>query len=315
MEERQVSVDGHAAAPARPVRRLRDPEPDRVRGHVPAARGPARPVPAQADPAPARPARKRCRCSPGTPPGSTRATLPRRASARWPGLLSSPPVEPRSGGCRHLGGARATRSTSAERPASRPALSLGVSPRGATALLASARAWAWLSGRDFVTPDDIKALARPDPASPGPAARRGRARGGHRGRCPRRRARLRPGPSLTHGPHGTPGAPRSGRCPGGGRPGRRGRLVGARRPARRRRVAGRSRPAGPGARRVRARAAAHPGRRHQGPARRGGHRRPARRQPRPAPRAGSPARRLAPLSRRAGTTPHRRRAARGAHAG
>src|SRR6478752_4041173 len=42
-----------------------------------------------------------------------------------------------------------------------PSLSLGVSPRGATALLASARAWAWLSGRDYVTPDDVKALARP----------------------------------------------------------------------------------------------------------------------------------------------------------
>ncbi|HTY72005.1 MAG TPA: MoxR family ATPase [Actinomycetes bacterium] len=48
---------------------------------------------------------------------------------------------------------RATRSS--------PSLSLGVSPRGATALLASARAWAWLSGRDFVTPDDVKALAHP----------------------------------------------------------------------------------------------------------------------------------------------------------
>lgn len=24
-----------------------------------------------------------------------------------------------------------------------------------------ARAWAWLSGRDYVTPDDVKALARP----------------------------------------------------------------------------------------------------------------------------------------------------------
>ena len=42
-----------------------------------------------------------------------------------------------------------------------PSLSLGVSPRGATALLATARAWAWLSGRDYVTPDDVKALARP----------------------------------------------------------------------------------------------------------------------------------------------------------
>jgi len=42
-----------------------------------------------------------------------------------------------------------------------PSLSLGVSPRGATALLATAKAWAWLSGRDYVTPDDVKALARP----------------------------------------------------------------------------------------------------------------------------------------------------------
>ncbi len=37
---------------------------------------------------------------------------------------------------------------------------LGVSPRGATALLRTSRAWAWLTGRDFVTPDDVKALAQ-----------------------------------------------------------------------------------------------------------------------------------------------------------
>jgi MoxR-like ATPase len=49
--------------------------------------------------------------------------------------------------------ARATRQS--------PSLSLGVSPRGATALMNTAKAWAWLSGRDFVTPDDVKALARP----------------------------------------------------------------------------------------------------------------------------------------------------------
>jgi MoxR-like ATPase len=40
-----------------------------------------------------------------------------------------------------------------------PSLSLGVSPRGATALLRTSRAWAWLQGRAFVTPDDVKALA------------------------------------------------------------------------------------------------------------------------------------------------------------
>ncbi|TDK23580.1 MoxR family ATPase [Arthrobacter crusticola] len=42
-----------------------------------------------------------------------------------------------------------------------PSFQLGVSPRGATALLTTARAWAWLSGRNFVTPDDVKTLAMP----------------------------------------------------------------------------------------------------------------------------------------------------------
>ncbi|RKN07776.1 AAA family ATPase [Streptomyces radicis] len=42
-----------------------------------------------------------------------------------------------------------------------PSLSLGASPRGATALLSAARAWAWLSGREYVIPDDVKALALP----------------------------------------------------------------------------------------------------------------------------------------------------------
>src|SRR5215475_6361373 len=42
-----------------------------------------------------------------------------------------------------------------------PSLRLGVSPRGATALMAASRAWAWLSARDYVSPDDVKALAGP----------------------------------------------------------------------------------------------------------------------------------------------------------
>ncbi len=48
--------------------------------------------------------------------------------------------------------ARATRQS--------PSLGLGASPRGAVALMRTARAWAWLSGRGFVTPDDVKALAQ-----------------------------------------------------------------------------------------------------------------------------------------------------------
>ena len=42
-----------------------------------------------------------------------------------------------------------------------PSLALGVSPRGTTMLLHAAKAWAFLSGKDFVTPDEVKAVALP----------------------------------------------------------------------------------------------------------------------------------------------------------
>jgi MoxR-like ATPase len=49
--------------------------------------------------------------------------------------------------------ARATRRS--------PSVKLGVSPRGTTALLASAKAWAWLSGYDAITPDHVQAMVLP----------------------------------------------------------------------------------------------------------------------------------------------------------
>ena len=49
--------------------------------------------------------------------------------------------------------ARATREA--------PSVALGVSTRGAVMLLRAAKAWAWLSGRGFVTPDEVQAVARP----------------------------------------------------------------------------------------------------------------------------------------------------------
>ena len=84
--------------------------------------------------------------------------------------------------------ARATRES--------PSLSLGVSPRGATALLRAARAWAWLDGprlrdarrRQGARPRDARAPAR--------AAPRGRARGRRRRAGARLRARLGAGPPL-----------------------------------------------------------------------------------------------------------------------
>ena len=42
-----------------------------------------------------------------------------------------------------------------------PSVELGVSPRGAASLLHAAKAWAWLSGRTFVTPDEVKAVVKP----------------------------------------------------------------------------------------------------------------------------------------------------------
>ncbi|MWB98866.1 AAA family ATPase [Agromyces seonyuensis] len=49
--------------------------------------------------------------------------------------------------------ARATRQS--------PSVRLGVSPRGTTALLASAKAWAWLTGFDALTPDHVQAMLVP----------------------------------------------------------------------------------------------------------------------------------------------------------
>ncbi len=42
-----------------------------------------------------------------------------------------------------------------------PSVSLGVSPRGASMLLHASKAWAWLIGRPYVTPDEVKAMAKP----------------------------------------------------------------------------------------------------------------------------------------------------------
>ncbi|WP_420734645.1 AAA family ATPase [Brevibacterium luteolum] len=44
---------------------------------------------------------------------------------------------------------------------SAPSFAMGISPRGGTRLLAAAQAQAWMSGRGFVTPDDVKALISP----------------------------------------------------------------------------------------------------------------------------------------------------------
>ena len=49
--------------------------------------------------------------------------------------------------------ARATRQS--------PSVKLGVSPRGATALLAASKAWAWLQGVSAITPDHVQSMVLP----------------------------------------------------------------------------------------------------------------------------------------------------------
>ncbi|NDJ15738.1 AAA family ATPase [Myxacorys almedinensis] len=49
----------------------------------------------------------------------------------------------------------------AQKTRQHPDLLLGASPRSAVAWLGASKAQAWLSGREFVTPDDIKAVASP----------------------------------------------------------------------------------------------------------------------------------------------------------
>lgn len=48
---------------------------------------------------------------------------------------------------------RATRSS--------PVVDLGVSPRGGVAILGLSKAWAWMAGRPYVTPDDVKVITKP----------------------------------------------------------------------------------------------------------------------------------------------------------
>lgn len=158
MEERQVTVDGTPPAPGTLPGR-RDPEPGRVRGTYPLPE-------AQLDrfllklTILFRPVRTRSASSPATPRASTRATCAPPAYAPWRSRPTWRPPAPPWPRHRSPRNHRLRRRHLPCHPRI-AVLTLGVSPRGATALLATARAWAWLTGRDYVIPDDVKALALP----------------------------------------------------------------------------------------------------------------------------------------------------------
>ena len=159
MQEGQVTIDGVVAPAARPVPRARDPEPGRVRGHLPAARGPARPLPrprrdrlperrrGARDAAPARAAASRRRRS----TTSSRSPAPRTCAPRAREVDATEVTDEVVGYVVAI--VRRTREL--------PSVTLGASPRAAVHLLGAAKAAARLAGRAYVTPDDVARMAAP----------------------------------------------------------------------------------------------------------------------------------------------------------
>ena len=197
MEERQVSVEGVARplpdpfvviATQNPVEYegtypLPEAQLDRFLFKLQVAYPDADPGAGDPRPPPRRP-------RPPRPGGRRRA---RRGRRRRPRRRPGEPSTPSTSSPPVLGYlvalARATRES--------PSLSLGVSPRGAASLLHAAKAWAWLSGRTFVTPDEVKAVVKPTLRHRVQVRPELAARGHHRRRRARRRPGHRPGAPLT----------------------------------------------------------------------------------------------------------------------
>ena len=158
MEERQVSVDGEPRALPSPFLVAATQNPVEYEGTYPLPE-------AQLD-------RFLLKVELPLPPREDEVTVLQRHAAGFdPRDLRAAGLRPVAGAADLAAGAAAVRAVAvspevtgyivdiARATRQSPSLSLGVSPRGATALLATSRAWAWLNGRGFVTPDDVKALA------------------------------------------------------------------------------------------------------------------------------------------------------------
>ncbi len=157
MQERQVTSEGETRPLDAPVPRARDPEPDRVRGHLPAPGGAARPVPAAHV--------RRLPVARGRVAGAG-ATAQSAASTRSSSRPSSTGrrcsrCRRRSSTCTCRRPSACTWSTSSPRPATRRRSRSASSPRGSLALLKLSRGRAALRGRDYVTPEDVKTVAVP----------------------------------------------------------------------------------------------------------------------------------------------------------
>ena len=186
-------LGGRDAAPAaRPVRGGRDPEPRRVRGHLPAARGPARPLPAQARAAPAGPRRR----DPHARPARRGLRPPRPRGRRRRPVAGAEHL--RAGRAAVARGDRAARAARLRRrPVPRDPGVAVPAPRGLPARgdgAAARRAQLGVALGPSLRHARRRAGPRPAGAAPpGRGARRGRARGRDRRRRRVRGARRRAG--------------------------------------------------------------------------------------------------------------------------
>ncbi len=161
-DDRPRDAPGPGAVP-----RDGDAEPDRVRGHVPAARGAGRPLHAQgADRVPAarRGADRRPALSSPSRPSSSSSVLDARASCAELQRAVARRLR-RPGARQRLRGRRSRRrraipAEARARPSWRRYIAYGASPRGPISLVQSARALAFLRGRDYVVAQDVDSLAK-----------------------------------------------------------------------------------------------------------------------------------------------------------
>ena len=149
MQERQVTVEGETFAAAGAVPRARDREPDRVRRHLPAARGPARPLPAPGRASATRPRTRSTTCSRRRLAGSARRSCS-TASTDAAGLLAMQAAVETVDVDESVG--RYCVDLADRHPRRTRHVLTGASPRGSLGLVLMARAFAVLRGRDYVSP-------------------------------------------------------------------------------------------------------------------------------------------------------------------
>ena len=157
-------------------------------GHLPAARGSARPLHAAYAGRLSGPRPRRCDhgARPTAKPRAARSCAPPAQRTEPGDGLRGAPRGARSAPCRAGGGIHCGARRRDAQARSRTARGLaewlrwGASPRAAIAIERGARALAWLDGRDYVSPEDVQAIA-PDALRHRSAARlRGRRRAASR---------------------------------------------------------------------------------------------------------------------------------------